>query len=508
VTLLLYYNAILLLVAISVCKMAHRFETSSRYNFLSYCSKIYESREAWSPSTDSPNRRKTYETAEHLLGIKTMETTVPNNRLDNNEGEEKTSSLSSTINVTNSTTTKNNNNSSSSSNSSNSRQRQQQHNLSSPLLRARIGSYTTFSSEDEEDGMYNISNGPRTPRSSHDGEEGISAAWGRIKSAHNQRGFSAGLGLISNTDQILRQSSVEAKNYREFLYRDSTLDDLTSPRIVTADDLPYWLAPYPYIYYGYRVYYTSNMCFRSIFQWHNETMNIWTEIFPCICFIAYSIDYMLNDELIVNAPTMDKVIIAIGLFGALVLRPLLSAGAHTYSIISSYHYVLWWGIDYFSICIAIVCSSLVYSHFTFYCQPQQYIFYVISTVGLLISTLLAVVYVASPGVRVGSFLLLILLANVMPLTWQIVIQFTTKEEGLIVPAGYLIKWGVALGIMGVGLIIKSSMIPEICSTRNKFDYIFNSHNWWHVCINGGFIFMFPAISTYLEWRKNTICPAS
>ena len=93
-TLLLYYNAILLLVAISVCKMAHRFETSSRYNFLSYCSKIYESREAWSPSTDSPNRRKTYETAEHLLGIKTMETTVPNNRLDNNEGEEKTSSLS------------------------------------------------------------------------------------------------------------------------------------------------------------------------------------------------------------------------------------------------------------------------------------------------------------------------------------------------------------------------------------------------------------------------------
>ena len=75
VTLLLYYNAILLLVAISVCKMAHRFETSSRYNFLSYCSKIYESREAWSPSTDSPNRRKTYETAEHLLGIKTMETT-------------------------------------------------------------------------------------------------------------------------------------------------------------------------------------------------------------------------------------------------------------------------------------------------------------------------------------------------------------------------------------------------------------------------------------------------
>mgnify|MGYP001322573843 FL=1 len=114
----------------------------------------------------------------------------------------------------------------------------------------------------------------------------------------------------------------------------------------------------------------------------------------------------MNNEVILKAPAADRIIIMIGLSGALILRPILSAGAHTFSIMSSYHYVLWWGIDYFSICIAIVCSSLVYSHFTFYCQPQQYIFYVISTVGLLISTLLAVVYVASPGVRVGSFLLL------------------------------------------------------------------------------------------------------
>ena len=95
----------------------------------------------------------------------------------------------------------------------------------------------------------------------------------------------------------------------------------------------------------------------------------------------------------------------------------------------------------------------------------------------------------------------------MPLTWQIVIQFTAKDEALIVPADYLMKWGAALGIMLLGLIIKSSMIPEICSTQNKFDYIFNSHNWWHVCINCGFIFMFPAISAYLEWRSNTACPA-
>ena len=489
VTLLLYYNAILILVAISVCKMAHRFETSSRYNFLSYCSKIYESREAWSPSTDSPNRRKTYETAEHLLGIrKSMLTASDEGHYVNGETLTSGEKMSATP----------------SPNSRNGKQRRDRH-LSSPLLAGKVGSYTTFSSEDsaDEEGAFGQNLTPRGSR----GEKGLSAAWGRIKSAHNTRGFSAGLGLISNTEQILRHSGAEAKNYQEFLSRDSAFDDLISPKIVDVDNLPYWLAPYPYIDSGYRVYYNISMCFSSIFQWHNETMNIWTEIFPCICFVAYSIDYLLNNEVILKAPAADRIIIIIGLSGALILRPILSAGAHTFSIMSSYHYVLWWGIDYFSICIAIVCSSLVYSHFTFYCQPQQYIFYVISTVGLLISTLLAVVYVASPGVRVGSFLLLILLANVMPLTWQIVIQITSKDEGLIVPPDYLIQWGGALGIMLLGLIIKSSLIPEICTTRNRFDYVFNSHNWWHLCINGGFILMFPAITTYLEWREQTVCPS-
>ena len=95
----------------------------------------------------------------------------------------------------------------------------------------------------------------------------------------------------------------------------------------------------------------------------------------------------------------------------------------------------------------------------------------------------------------------------MPLTWQIVIQITSKDEGLIVPPDYLIQWGGALGIMLLGLIIKSSLIPEICTTKNRFDYVFNSHNWWHLCINGGFILMFPAITTYLEWREHTVCPS-
>ena len=198
VTLLLYYNAILILVAISVCKMAHRFETSSRYNFLSYCSKIYESREAWSPSTDSPNRRKTYETAEHLLGIrKSMLTASDGAHYVNGESLNSSEKMSATP----------------SPNSRNGKQRRDRH-LSSPLLAGKVGSYTTFSSEDSADEEIVLGQN-LTPRGSR-GEKGLSAAWGRIKSAHNTRGFSAGLGLISNTEQILRHSGARQRIIKNF----------------------------------------------------------------------------------------------------------------------------------------------------------------------------------------------------------------------------------------------------------------------------------------------------
>ncbi len=48
---------------------------------------------------------------------------------------------------------------------------------------------------------------------------------------------------------------------------------------IDVDQVPdYALRKSPYILTGYRCYYTTWQCIKSIFAWHNETMNIWTQI--------------------------------------------------------------------------------------------------------------------------------------------------------------------------------------------------------------------------------------
>lgn len=67
-----------------------------------------------------------------------------------------------------------------------------------------------------------------------------------------------------------------------------------------------------------------------------------------------------------------------------------------------------------SICISIFCTCAVFGRFSFYCLPDQQSFFYVSLVGLLLSTIISVLFVSSNGVRTGSFLLFVLFATGVP----------------------------------------------------------------------------------------------
>ena len=48
--------------------------------------------------------------------------------------------------------------------------------------------------------------------------------------------------------------------------------------VCTSDELPEWYAPSPHIRSGYRVGYDGCACAGSVFEAHNETMNVWTHL--------------------------------------------------------------------------------------------------------------------------------------------------------------------------------------------------------------------------------------
>lgn len=130
----------------------------------------------------------------------------------------------------------------------------------------------------------------------------------------------------------------------------------------TANDLPPWFSPYPYVRTGYRVHFSAGLCLRSLWQLHNETLNVWTEFAPAIGFGYWSADFLQRHN---SATATDRWLVGSCLIGATVVRPLCSGLAHLLACMSPRGYIFWWSVDYVSISLAILASSLVYGHFAF-----------------------------------------------------------------------------------------------------------------------------------------------
>ena len=113
--------------------------------------------------------------------------------------------------------------------------------------------------------------------------------------------------------------------------------------------------------------------------------------------------------------------------------------------------------------------------------------------------------VASAGVRVTSFILLVVIANGLPLLLQLYLQFTSNEIYNVLPWEFMAAWMASLGVMIFGLIVRGCSIPEVCCP-GCFDYIGHSHGYWHLCINGGFSVMLVGIQKYLAFRSVHVCP--
>ncbi|KAL1510195.1 hypothetical protein AB1Y20_006525 [Prymnesium parvum] len=279
--------------------------------------------------------------------------------------------------------------------------------------------------------------------------------------------------------------------------------------LVSSDELPPWFTPYPFVRTGYRVHFSRLLSLKSLFRLHNETINIWTELGPALGFLVWSITFLERHS---SSSDTDRYIVGAGLLGSTVLRPLCSSLAHLMHCTSASGYIFWWSLDYCSICFAILASSIVSGHFAFYClEPLQILFFT-STAGLLSTSIIAVLAVASPSLRATSFVLFVLFCNGVPFCYQachrsqVMAKITAGRYHSDVPAAYIAYWGASLGCFLVGLLVKSSMLPEKAIQRPWSDIWAQSHQLWHIILNTAFVLgTFIAWDIYLEWRRDNEC---
>ena len=234
---------------------------------------------------------------------------------------------------------------------------------------------------------------------------------------------------------------------------------------------------YPYILGGYRVNYTLVQCLRSIFSWHNETVNIWTHLLPLICFLVLCA-FFLTEFLVHPMDALETVTVAVFFFGISVCL-FVSCCFHIFKPISVDCQSCLLQFDMSGVAFNIVGNMFVMLYYGFFCEGNTQIAY-FCTIPLYLLVGGVVSYHGSHKkhgwmIRVMGGLFLILLGLVPFIHIIFVMNAARWMEGFL-------PMVVALILCAVGLWFYASGWPERSFGHFCNKTYFFSHAIWHLFI--------------------------
>ena len=176
----------------------------------------------------------------------------------------------------------------------------------------------------------------------------------------------------------------------------NVLDPPYNPELLNYHDLPQWMQDNEneLILTSYRKpTYSCRLSLKTIWNLHNETVNIWTHLLGTVLFLCILLPLFLTQALLapaVQLSSLDTLFVTlyhIGVTGCF----LLSSTFHTFSSHSPSTLRFTNILDHTGIILVIYTSTLSMIHFTFYCPFHRYLrhtYMAISTVLALVSVVL------------------------------------------------------------------------------------------------------------------------
>ncbi|XP_045164934.2 adiponectin receptor protein-like [Mercenaria mercenaria] len=348
----------------------------------------------------------------------------------------------------------------------------------------------------------------------------------RSSSSGSSSGVDSGVDGVRACKPRKRSLSAHAKNRKRNSVRrnsapenSSTFSDFLSGsrRIVTeAEDfvkhvieagwdlvhhhhLPGWLQDNEYLVFGHRLPLNSfKACFRSVFQIHTETGNIWTHLLGMIAFIsiaAYTlssryIDWMWQDI------TVHSVF-----FGGAILCLTFSWLFHTVFCHSENVSKLFGKLDYCGITLLIVGSFVPSLYYAFFCHFVAHMVYLVSIIVLGTSCIIVSLFdkFGTPAyrpLRAGLFIGLGL-TGVIPTIHLITIVgiYPAMYE-------YAVLHLLTMAFLYIGgALMYAYRIPESLYP-GKFDIWFHSHQIFHVCVIAAALVHFRGLQIISHTRHN------
>lgn len=260
--------------------------------------------------------------------------------------------------------------------------------------------------------------------------------------------------------------------------------------VIHHSHLPKWLRDNDYLVKGHRPPLRSfAACFRSIFRIHTETGNIWTHLLGCIFFIFLTSYFWSRPSVEV---VWEKKLVFSAFFAGTILCLSFSSLFHCCCCHSEKVGRIFAKLDYCGIALLIVGSFVPWLYYCFYCHNSPRVVYLVCIFVLGILSIIVSMWdkFGQPqyrSLRAGVFVALGL-SGVVPAAHYILWE------------GFYHAWNMAamsyLFLMAFlyifGAFLYAARIPE-CIWPGKFDYLFQSHQIFHVFVVAAAIVHFLGI---------------
>lgn len=297
--------------------------------------------------------------------------------------------------------------------------------------------------------------------------------------------------ILSLAPSTVEDVTSPSNSYNNMSLQSSSSSDIiqsqtdTEPALFSADN--------PFITTGFRNKTTIQGCLWSMFQWHNQTINIWTSVGLVSLHIIYAAR-MTQFYYSQNYPT--DIIVFLWIYGG--LRAISWIGSwiyHTFNCITEESQQLLCKVDYIG-CIASpfgMGTTIIYIEL----YDNTPVFGILATIGGCIMGGAAYLVLdpkyQNEEKRIIRFF--VLLGTLLPYMIGLYISVVDTDS---IPFYYI--YLVSGGLIELlGAFFYMSMIPERWITE-IFDCLGSSHNLWHFSNIGMDILLFLFLTNAVENR--------
>jgi adiponectin receptor len=269
-------------------------------------------------------------------------------------------------------------------------------------------------------------------------------------------------------------------------------------KLITIKELPAWYEANPYVIEGYRPPMSLLNTFRTLFQWHNETLNIYTHLLPGLYFLAC---------VLFTAPECSGPCQTLWYAGywAATAMGLNSAIGHTFYSSGPQYNQLAWRFDFIGV-IAINSMHLVSDTFIVCSILLNSIELYYAVVSLELVWILFVLYRVCAGpfqvAQEWSFLLPFL--TCVPLTIPLYAYVRVYVENPHIHSIVQSSLNCTLCILVAGIVFLKGRLPErLYRYRYRLLDYASSHVWHHLFCVGAVLSAFR-IFPLIEYYQSTV----